>query len=71
MLRLPAQSQPTKSEETTPATRLDGEKKGLTNKLTNPPKKVENTPKYAPRIMPINGAIIVAAVMALLNKPTN
>ncbi|MDI6690411.1 MAG: hypothetical protein QME50_00895 [Candidatus Bathyarchaeota archaeon] len=34
-----------------------------------PPNIVDNVPMYGPRIMPITGAIIAAAVMVLPGKP--
>ncbi|MEM3626579.1 MAG: hypothetical protein QXZ25_00960 [Candidatus Bathyarchaeia archaeon] len=62
-------SKPAKKDATQPATKLGGEKYGLTNRQIAPPKIVEIALKYGPRIMPRIGEITVAAVMALPNKP--
>jgi len=68
--RLPVKSKPAHKAVITPAINPDGEKYRLENNPITPPKNVESTPKYAQRIMPIIGAMIVAAVIYLPNKPT-
>jgi len=46
-----------------PEIKLSGEKEPKKNPII-PPKNVDNVPIYGPRIMPINGAMIAAAVIA-------
>jgi hypothetical protein len=53
---------------TTPETKLGGEK-APAKKGIIPPKIVDNMPMYGPRIIPITGATIAAAVMVLPGKP--
>jgi len=48
--------------------KLGGEKEPAKNPII-PPKIVDNMPRYGPRNMPIIGAIIAAAVMALPGNP--
>jgi len=52
----------------TPEMKLGGEKEPTKNP-TIPPKIVDSMPKYGPRIMPIIGAVIAAAVMAFPSNP--
>lgn len=61
---------PAKNAATIPDTKLGGEKNAEKNSPIIPPKVVDNTPNFAPRIIPIIGAVMVAIVMALLGKPT-
>ncbi|MEM3696217.1 MAG: hypothetical protein QXQ94_01760 [Candidatus Bathyarchaeia archaeon] len=53
---------------TVPETKLGGEKAPVKKGII-PPKTVDTAPIYGPRIMPITGAIIAAAVMVLPGKP--
>jgi hypothetical protein len=52
----------------TPETRLGGEKEPKKNPII-PPKNADNAPMYGPKIMPIIGAIIAAAVIACPDNP--
>lgn len=54
----------------TPEAKLGGENEGLRNNPIIPPRNVDVTPKYEPSMMPIIGAITVAAVMVLPKKPS-
>jgi hypothetical protein len=67
-IRLPAHSIPAHKAVKTPAKRLGGEKEPAKKPII-PPKIVDNVPTYGPRIMPIIGAAIAAAVIALPGKP--
>jgi len=62
-------NKPAHNAVTTPAASPIGEKYGLKNNVISPPNNADRAPKYAPRTMPTTGAIMFAAVMALLNKP--
>ena len=68
MLCLFAYNMPAKTAVTMPAPKLGGEKCPAENP-TAPPKRVDNMPRFGPRIIPIIGAVIAAKVMALLGKP--
>lgn len=68
MFRLPVYSRPAHKATVMPETKLGGEKEPTKNPMI-PPKVVDNMPKYGPRIMPIIGAVIAAAVMALPGNP--
>jgi len=68
-LRLPVYSMPAHKAARTPETKLGGEKEPAKNPII-PPKIVDNVPMYGPRIIPIIGAMIAAAVMVLPGKPT-
>jgi hypothetical protein len=66
--RLPANSIPAHKVVKAPAKRLGGEKEPAKNPII-PPKTADNVPTYGPRITPIIGAAIAAAVIALPGKP--
>jgi hypothetical protein len=60
---------PANKAVTTPATNPRGVKYGLIDIAIVPPKNAERAPSFGPMIIPIIGARIVAATMALLKKP--
>lgn len=62
-VRLFVYSRPAQTAQTIPAARLNGEKDVFKKKLMVPPTNVDIAPRYAPRIMPINGATIAAVLM--------
>jgi hypothetical protein len=60
--RLPLHNRPAHKLATMPEMKLGG-KKEPAKKLIVPPKAAARTPTYGPRIMPIIGTVIAAAVM--------
>jgi len=63
-------SKPANNAAITPEAKLGGENAGLRNNPIIPPRNVDVAPRYEPSMMPITGAIIVAAVMVLPKKPS-
>jgi len=66
--RLPSHNMPAHKVATTFETRLAGEREPAKNPI-NPPKIVDNVPRYIPRIIPISGAAIAPAVTAFPGNP--
>jgi len=67
-IRFPVQIKPAHDAAATPETRLEGEKEPIKNPAT-PPKKADSAPMYGPKMTPITGATMAAAVIACPGKP--
>lgn len=66
--RLPLYSRPAQKAATPVAVRLTKEKRPRKKTIT-PPNIADNAPKNGPRITPVTGAIIAAAVIAAPDRP--